>query len=43
MYRWVGKSLPTGVEGWNHFLLFDDIIKTKKGGRIKHLIWLATT
>ncbi|CAJ2673745.1 unnamed protein product [Trifolium pratense] len=43
VYNWVGKSLPISVVGWNHFLLFGDMIKTKKGGCVNHLIWLATS
>jgi hypothetical protein len=36
-------SLPTGSTGINHFSKFGDMIKTKKGGRVRQLIWLATT
>jgi hypothetical protein len=41
--RWVSQSLLTGLEGWNHFLCFGKMVKSKKGNRIRHLIWLATT
>ncbi|PNX84435.1 hypothetical protein L195_g040495, partial [Trifolium pratense] len=44
VYRWLGmKSISAGAEGWNHFLLFDDMITAKKGERVRHLFWLATT
>ncbi|CAJ2677955.1 unnamed protein product [Trifolium pratense] len=43
IYRWLGQSLPTGLEGWNHFLSFGSLVKSRKGNRIRHLIWLATT
>jgi hypothetical protein len=41
--RWIGKRIPTGVEGWNHFLLFGDLVKAKKIARVSYLIWLPTT
>jgi hypothetical protein len=34
---------PEGVEGWNHFSLYGNLFKNKKGGHTNHLIWLATT
>jgi hypothetical protein len=41
---WVGKDIPTGADGWNHFLLFGELVRLKKdGGRVSRLIWLATT
>jgi hypothetical protein len=41
-YNWLGKSFPTSVEGWNHFLLFGDLVRLKKGGgRVNRLIWLS--
>jgi hypothetical protein len=39
----VGKSLPVGEVGWNHFMLFGDLFKVKDDGRVRYLIWLATT
>jgi hypothetical protein len=33
----------SGGGGFNHFFKFGDIIKSKKGNRVRHLIWLATT
>jgi hypothetical protein len=39
----VGKSLPVGEVGWNHFMLFGDLFKVKDDGRVRNLIWLATT
>jgi hypothetical protein len=41
--RWIGKPIPIGEEGWKHFIKFGECVKTKKGGRVRHLIWLATT
>jgi hypothetical protein len=38
VFRWVGQSLPIGLEGWNHFLCFGKMVKTKRGNRIRHLI-----
>jgi hypothetical protein len=43
MFFWVGKSLPEGVDGWNHFSLYCNLFKNSKGVRISHLIWLSTT
>jgi hypothetical protein len=43
VFRWLGKTLPTNIVGWNNFLLFGELVKTKKGARVSHLIWLATT
>jgi hypothetical protein len=41
--RWLGKNIQTGVDRWNHFLLFGDLVRLKKGGgRISRLIWLVT-
>jgi hypothetical protein len=39
----LGKTLPTNLEGRNHFSSFGELVKTKKGARVSHLIWLATT
>jgi hypothetical protein len=41
--KWLGKDLPVGSEGWNHFMLFGDLIKLKDDGRVRYLIWLAIT
>jgi hypothetical protein len=42
--NWLGKRIPTGVDCCRHFLLFGDLVGSKKGGgRISRLIWLATT
>jgi hypothetical protein len=41
--RWLGKTIPTGVDRWTHFLMFGDLVSLKKGGgRVNRLIWLAT-
>ncbi|XP_045802786.1 uncharacterized protein LOC123896448 [Trifolium pratense] len=40
---WIGKSIIAGVDGWNHFKLFGEMVKMKNSERISHLIWLATT
>ncbi|XP_045791976.1 uncharacterized protein LOC123886728 [Trifolium pratense] len=40
---WLGTSLQTGVEGRDHFLLFGDFLKMKDKGRVRYLVWLATT
>ncbi|CAJ2654228.1 unnamed protein product [Trifolium pratense] len=40
---WLGTSLQTGVEGRDHFLLFGDLFKMKDKGRVRYLVWLATT
>jgi hypothetical protein len=43
-YNWLGKSFSTGVEGWNNYSRFGDLVKVKKGGgRVSHLICLATS
>jgi hypothetical protein len=37
-------QIPLGLEaGWNHFLLFGNAVKTRKGMKGNHLIWLTTT
>jgi hypothetical protein len=41
--RWIGKQIPSCVDGWRHFLLFGDLVKVRKGGRVKQLFWLGTT
>ncbi|KAK2384525.1 hypothetical protein QL285_071861 [Trifolium repens] len=43
VFKWLGKSLPTSIDGSNHFLLFGDMCKSKDDRRVRHLIWLATT
>jgi hypothetical protein len=40
---WLGTSLQTGVQGRDHFLLFGDLFKMKDKGRVRYLVWLATT
>jgi hypothetical protein len=41
--QWLGKTVPSNLDRWTHFLLFGDLIKLKKGGgRVSRLIWLAT-
>jgi hypothetical protein len=43
VFTWVGKCLPGGVDGWNHFSLYGNLFKNRKGERTSHLIWMATT
>jgi hypothetical protein len=43
VFKWLGKSLPTGIDRSNYFLLFADMCKSKDDGRVCNLIWLATT
>ncbi|XP_045791643.1 uncharacterized protein LOC123886361 [Trifolium pratense] len=43
IYQWVGCAYHHYEEGWKHFNFFGDIVKSKKGSKVKHLIWLATT
>jgi hypothetical protein len=43
VFCWLGKTYQTGVEGWNHFKLFGNLVRVKDGGRVRHLIWLVTT
>ncbi|GAU29260.1 hypothetical protein TSUD_392100 [Trifolium subterraneum] len=35
VYKWIGMSLPTGSAGIIHFSMFGDMVKTKKGGRVR--------
>jgi hypothetical protein len=42
VFRWVRKSFILGMQKWNYFISFGNLFKKKKGGRINHLIWLAT-
>jgi hypothetical protein len=40
--QWLGKTIPSGVDRWSHFLLFGDLVRLKKGGgRVNRLIWLS--
>ncbi|XP_045797681.1 uncharacterized protein LOC123891843 [Trifolium pratense] len=41
--NWLGKTLPLGAEGWYHFILFGDQFNVKDKGRVRYLVWLATT
>ncbi|CAJ2639614.1 uncharacterized protein LOC123915271 [Trifolium pratense] len=41
--KWIGLSTPMDVEGIDHFLLFGELFKVKDKGRVRHLVWLATT
>ncbi|CAJ2637710.1 unnamed protein product [Trifolium pratense] len=43
IFKWIGKRFPPNNKGWNHFVLFGDMVKSKKGERVRHLIWLATS
>jgi hypothetical protein len=43
VFRWVIKSFPTGIDGWNHFSLFANMFMIKKDGQSNHFIWLAAT
>jgi hypothetical protein len=36
VFHWLGRRIST------YFLSFGNLFKSKKGGRINHLIWLAT-
>jgi hypothetical protein len=40
--NWVGKTIVTGTALWNHFLVFGNMVRLKKGDRVSRLIWLAT-
>jgi hypothetical protein len=39
VFGWLGKTYLTGVDGWNHFNLFGNLLRFKDGGRVRHLIW----
>jgi hypothetical protein len=41
--QWIGKAIPTGLEPCDHFMLFGDLFKLKDDGKIRFLVWLATT
>jgi hypothetical protein len=43
IFKWLGQHIMPLQEGWNHFQSFGALVKTKKGHRVRHLIWLATT
>ncbi|CAJ2668249.1 unnamed protein product [Trifolium pratense] len=43
IFSWMGCVSYHYVEGWHHFNFFGDIMKSKRGPKVKHLIWLATT
>jgi hypothetical protein len=43
VFNWVGKRLSMDAVSWNHFSLFGTLFNFQKGGRINHLLWLATT
>jgi hypothetical protein len=43
VYRWIDKFINANQVGWRHFNSFGALVKSKKGNRVRHLIWLATT
>ncbi|KAK2357157.1 hypothetical protein QL285_094457 [Trifolium repens] len=43
VYKWLGQQSLLDNEGWNHFVSFGDLSNSKVDGRVRHLIWLATT
>ncbi|KAK2435369.1 hypothetical protein QL285_020433 [Trifolium repens] len=45
VYQWIGRSVVTGAavaNGRHHFSRFGNLFRYPKGGRVNHLIWLAT-
>jgi hypothetical protein len=30
VFKWIRKNFPTGVELWNHFMLFDELLNSRK-------------
>ncbi|XP_045809826.1 uncharacterized protein LOC123904180 [Trifolium pratense] len=40
---WLQNSLPLGAAGIDHFMAFGELFNVKDKGRIRHLVWLATT
>ncbi|GAU23394.1 hypothetical protein TSUD_334420 [Trifolium subterraneum] len=47
-WRLLLEKLPTRAAlaskgGWKHFLHYGSLVKNKKGMKVRHLIWLATT
>ncbi|XP_045802312.1 uncharacterized protein LOC123895887 [Trifolium pratense] len=43
VFTWMGVEASLQVGGRHHFTFFGSLVKSKKGGKVKHLIWLATT
>jgi hypothetical protein len=43
VFNWIGKSVPSVIDGCNHFTRFENLFWHQKNGQINHLIWLATT
>jgi hypothetical protein len=40
--NWIGKIIRTGLDCYDHFLMFGNLVRTKKGGRrVSRLIWLV--
>jgi hypothetical protein len=42
VFKWLGKDITVGSEGWHHFMLFGDLFRIKDDGRVRYLIWLAS-
>jgi hypothetical protein len=38
IFRWMGSAFNHFDEGWKHFNFFGDIVKSKRGSKVKHLI-----
>jgi hypothetical protein len=36
VFGWLGKTYLTGVDGWNHFNLFGNLLRFKDGGRVHY-------
>jgi hypothetical protein len=45
VFLWIGKNIAStgSVHGLNNFSMFGTLTRYPKGGRVNHLIWLATT
>ncbi|CAJ2672826.1 unnamed protein product [Trifolium pratense] len=43
IFLWLGFDYNHQEGGWIHFLRFGSLVKVKKGMKVRHLIWLATT
>ncbi|CAJ2634841.1 unnamed protein product [Trifolium pratense] len=43
VFKWLGLLTTLDAEGIDHFLLFGELFKVKDKGRVRHLVWLATT
>jgi hypothetical protein len=43
VFNWLGHNPLNGIDGWEHFLRFGNMVKASKGKRVKHVIWLGTT